>query len=80
MKGNHLDLVSESSAGQADAGQRSADGRPFVGVHFTCCDIYLRVYLNREGTRYDGRCPKCGKRVRFRVGPGGTKARFFEAS
>jgi hypothetical protein len=44
-----------------------------------CCDVYARVYPNREQTAYEGRCPRCGKQVEFRIGAGGTDARFFQA-
>jgi hypothetical protein len=50
-----------------------------VGVHFVCCDVYTRVYVNRHQTAYEGNCPKCGKKVRLQIGPGGTDARFFTA-
>lgn len=78
MNGEHLDLSSEVP----DAGfdPKALTGkRQFVGVHFVCCDIYARVYINRDQTAYEGNCPKCAKRVRLRIGPGGTDARFFTA-
>lgn len=56
-----------------------AAGRKFVGVHFTCCDVYTRVYINRDESAYEGRCPKCAKQVRLEIGPGGTDSRFFTA-
>jgi hypothetical protein len=78
MTGEHLDL---SSDGFGPRTTRSGDppGRRFVGVHFVCCDVYTRVYINAEQTGYQGRCPKCGKRIHLRIGPGGTNARFFTA-
>jgi hypothetical protein len=53
--------------------------RPFLGVHFKCCNVYTRIYKNKEGTAYAGSCPKCGRPVRALVGAQGTDARFFEA-
>jgi hypothetical protein len=81
MSGNQLDLSSEvpSKAASAPAA-RSADQRKFLGVHFECCDIYTRVYINRDTTAYVGFCPKCARKIRFAVGQGGTSARFFRAS
>ncbi|MEE2657289.1 MAG: hypothetical protein VX733_02215 [Candidatus Latescibacterota bacterium] len=53
--------------------------RKFLGVHYQCCNVYARAYLDKEGKRYNGACPRCGKRVEVRVGPGGTDKRFFSA-
>ncbi len=52
--------------------------RRFVGIRFNCCGIYQRIYINQAGTAYEGRCPKCGKPVKLKVGPGGTDSRFFD--
>ena len=67
----------ESSGIGLDAGQ-SGGPRPWLGVRFGCSGAYVRVYRNAAGTAYLARCPRCGKSVRFRVGPGGTGSRFFE--
>jgi hypothetical protein len=75
MAGEHLDLHSDGPGGDANKIQTS--GRRFVGVQFTCCDIYTRVYINRDETAYEGNCPKCVKKVRLVIAPGGTDARFF---
>jgi len=53
--------------------------RPWVGILFECCGVYARVYRDRDGTAYRGRCPRCLQEVTLRVGPGGTDARFFTA-
>jgi hypothetical protein len=75
MAGERLDLTDDPSHG----GKPRAGSRRFVGVHFVCCDVYTRVYVNREETAYEGCCPKCAKKVRLVIGPGGTDARFFTA-
>lgn len=54
-------------------------GRPWLAIHWRCCQVYNRVYRNSAGTAYEGACPRCGRPVRIRVGPGGTSDRFFQA-
>ena len=64
-------------SGRRELGPGTDGGRPFLSVHFACCSVYLRIYRNAAGTAYEGRCPRCGKRVRFVVGPHGTEQRSF---
>ena len=79
MKGEHLDLSTNDGLPEETAsGGRSS--RRFIGVRFDCCDVYVRVYVNRAGTAYQGHCPKCSKPIRIRIGPGGTDSRFFRVS
>ncbi len=51
----------------------------FLGIMFNCCSVYSRIYKNKEGTAYIGRCPKCMRMIRIPVGKGGTDNRFFNA-
>ena len=51
--------------------------RPFLSVHFACCNVYLRLYRSPDAAEYAGRCPRCARPVRFPVGAGGTAARTF---
>jgi len=53
--------------------------RPFIGVHFECCGVYARIYRRPDQKEYVGRCPRCFRTVRVRVGPDGTDARLFRA-
>jgi len=36
-----------------------------------------RIYRSRDGDAYTGRCPRCGKAVKFPIGEGGTDQRSF---
>ena len=73
--GRNLDLTSDSVA--SGSGERRASTGQFLGVHFACCDIYTRIYPNRDKTAYIGHCPRCAKRVELKIGAGGTDSRFF---
>jgi len=53
--------------------------RDFVGIHFTCCNVYIRIYKSKQGDKYVGFCPKCGKKVKLTVGTDGVNDRFFTA-
>jgi len=53
--------------------------RRFLGVHYKCCNVYARAYVNKKKTAYTGACPQCGKRVNIKIGHGGTDNRFFDA-
>jgi len=46
---------------------------------FDCCNAYIRIYKRADGTAYEGRCPKCRRPVRVRVGEGGSNNRIFRA-
>jgi len=83
-----LDLTpqaSSSAEGQPNPEASSTPGsddsaRPWVGVQFDCCGVYVRVYRNREATAYVGRCPRCLREARIRIGPSGSSHRLFRAT
>jgi hypothetical protein len=66
-----------SGPGRRDSG--SGGSRKWIGVHFNCCDVYSRIWRNRQGTAYVGYCPRCSRRIQALIGPGGVDTRFFEA-
>lgn len=85
-----IDLISEpepkerrddAAGGTNDANDTSGKHpvRKFVGIKFNCCGIYVRIYVNKDGTAYEGHCPRCFKPVKLKIGSGGTSSRFFEA-
>ena len=57
--------------------ERKTEPRPYLRLQFACCNVYQRIYKNADGKSYQGRCPRCGKPVKFVVGDGGTSSRDF---
>jgi len=67
----------EPEPGEADA--RKGKGRQWLGIHFECCNVYVRIYRRADEREYVGSCPECRGRVRVRVGAGGLEGRIFRA-
>ena len=51
--------------------------RKFLGIYFDCCNVYGRIYQNKDNTAYVGRCPRCMRIVQVPIGENGTGQRFF---
>lgn len=75
---SELDLVCEPESQATDRSPSSSVARPFLGVHFHCCQVYARIFMAADRSAYRGSCPRCGKPVSFRIGEGGTSHRFFD--
>jgi hypothetical protein len=75
-----MDQLDGFNSESADTGARAGAERPYVGILFECCGVYARVYRRPEQPLYVGRCPKCLRTVRLRVGREGINARLFRAS
>jgi hypothetical protein len=74
MVGERFDTGRDHPPARAE----SEEGAPrYLGIHFACCSVYARIYVNRTMSGYVGHCPRCGRRIEFRIGPGGTDDRFF---
>jgi hypothetical protein len=61
----------------AEQRDKEVKPRPFLSVQFACCGVYQRIYKTADGMSYQGRCPRCGKPVKFAIGEGGTSSRAF---
>ena len=57
--------------------QDKKEPKKFIGIMFDCCGVYGRLYPNKEGTAYVGRCPRCMRPIKIRIGEGGVGQRFF---
>ena len=53
--------------------------RRFISVYWKCCHSFSRLYKSKDGSKYQGKCPKCGSYCSAPVGPEGTSQRIFFA-
>lgn len=57
----------------------SVKKKKYLGIHFACCNVYTRIYVNNVGNAYKGRCPHCLRRLSVKIGKNGVKDRFLVA-
>lgn len=60
--------------------EQGSTQRKFIGVWFECCHTYGRLYKNKKGTLYVGRCPKCLRPINVPINSDSERAtnrRFF---
>ena len=60
--------------------QEQPHKRKFLGIWFECCHVYGRLYQNKDGTKYIGRCPKCMRSLSVDINANSERAtnrRFF---
>jgi len=58
---------------------RPQKDKKFIGILFECCNVYRRIYINKDGNAYEGRCPLCYGKIKVAIGPHGTDQRIFKA-
>jgi len=58
---------------------KSSQGKLFISIYWKCCGVYSRIYKDKSGATYEGRCPRCGAFLSVPVGAGGTTRRMFIA-
>lgn len=64
---------------EEEAKKSSPTKTSYLGIMFNCCNVYGRIQKNKDGTAYVGRCPRCMRTIKIRVGEGGTGQRIFNA-
>lgn len=81
MQGKHFDASSDPDEApeRPPATTSRVQRRPFLGIQFSCCNMYARIYKSPRDACYRGHCPRCGRQVKVPIGSGGSAQRFFTA-
>ena len=77
MPDESIDLTSVPATSSDRAASHAR--QPFLGIHFACCGIYARIYINASGSAFAGNCPRCGRQIVVGISPDGETGRFFSA-
>ena len=59
--------------------KENSQKRAYISIHWKCCKAFSRIYKNRDGSAYEGRCPRCAAHLRVPICKGGTTQRIFIA-
>ena len=82
MVGEFLDVTNDDNFDNQqpqDNDTSAGPTNPHLGIHFACCSVYARIYLDRSKEYYQGRCPSCLRTVTVGIDPGGSEMRMFTA-
>ncbi|MDF2576920.1 MAG: hypothetical protein K0S74_404 [Chlamydiales bacterium] len=69
----------KSTNGKDKTNQGMSSRTKYISIYWKCCHIFSRIYQNKNGTAYQGCCPRCLKSVEAPIGPQGTSQRMFMA-
>lgn len=75
-----IDLSSDPRSQPKDGLEGEASRRPFVGIHFTCCNAYLRVYPEVTGKVKILNCPRCARPLKVEFSEGRQASQFRQIS
>ncbi len=52
--------------------------KKFISVLFKCCNVYNRIYINKEENGLPWQMSQVPQVRKVQIGEGGTDTRFFE--
>ena len=62
-----------------NADKNNLSKKRYISIYWKCCHSFSRIYKNKEGSAYEGVCPKCKSALSVPVGDHGTTQRTFIA-
>jgi hypothetical protein len=63
----------------AKAAKKESHKKAYISIYWKCCHVFSRVHKNRQGSAYQGYCPRCRAPLVVPIGAGGTQQRTFIA-